>query len=123
VTVTISPGNQVIDLLDTGVAPDEDPGDGIFTATWTPLQTGDYDLEFQGHTASSNSPLETCSGSVLEDLHYYLQQVPFTWEDAATGGTFLIDGEDDFTVEDHAIGFDFPFYGKIYTEVSISPTE
>ena len=36
VTVTVSPGNQTVVLVDDGVAPDQAAGDGIYTASFVP---------------------------------------------------------------------------------------
>src|SRR5438094_6788857 len=46
VTVTVTPGGQQVTLADSGVAPDQAAGDGIYTGTWTPSALGDYVLSF-----------------------------------------------------------------------------
>jgi subtilisin family serine protease len=46
VTVTVSPGNQSITLLDGGSAPDQAALDGIYTGQWIPPGIGNYQLAF-----------------------------------------------------------------------------
>ncbi len=46
VTVTVSPGNTQVTLMDDGVAPDEESGDGIYTAIWVPSVAQAYTLTF-----------------------------------------------------------------------------
>ncbi len=48
VQVTVSPGGQVITLLDDGVGSDQAVGDGIYTAQWAPPAVGSYTLTFPG---------------------------------------------------------------------------
>jgi subtilisin family serine protease len=46
VTVQVSPGGQSVTLLDDGTGADLAPGDGIYTAQWTPQNAGSYALTF-----------------------------------------------------------------------------
>ena len=50
VAVTVVPGGARIALRDDGVAPDQQAGDGIYAARWTPPTVGEYQLRF-GETA------------------------------------------------------------------------
>jgi len=45
VTVIARPGNQVLTLIDDGVAPDQAAGDGVYSGRFTPV-SGSYTLEF-----------------------------------------------------------------------------
>jgi len=46
VQVAVSPGGQVITLVDDGTAGDQAAGDGIYTGQWTPSTAGSYTLTF-----------------------------------------------------------------------------
>ena len=46
VAVTVQPGGALIQLLDDGNTPDVAANDGIYSATWTPTQAGQYTLAF-----------------------------------------------------------------------------
>jgi len=46
VSVTVEPSGLTIPLLDDGNAPDQAAGDGVYSASWTPAQTGQYTLNF-----------------------------------------------------------------------------
>ena len=46
VTVTVSPTGETVTLLDDGLGSDIGPGDGVYTATWTPATGGVYTLTF-----------------------------------------------------------------------------
>jgi hypothetical protein len=48
VTVTVSPGGQTITLRDDGAGMDQEAGDGIYSAQWTPAAEGQFSLAFPG---------------------------------------------------------------------------
>jgi hypothetical protein len=48
VQVTADPGGQILTLVDNGVAPDQEAGDGIYSVQWTPPGLGIYTLTFPG---------------------------------------------------------------------------
>ncbi|HEU4385511.1 MAG TPA: S8 family serine peptidase [Anaeromyxobacteraceae bacterium] len=48
VTVTVSPGGEVITLHDDGAGADQVAGDGLYAARWAPPAAGEYLLRFQG---------------------------------------------------------------------------
>ncbi len=48
VQVTVSPGAQILNLVDDGTGADQASGDGVYTAQWTPSAVGSYTLAFPG---------------------------------------------------------------------------
>jgi hypothetical protein len=46
VQVTVSPGGQMIALVDDGTGVDQAAGDGVYTAQWIPPGPGNYTLTF-----------------------------------------------------------------------------
>jgi len=46
VQVTVTPGNQTLNLLDSGAGADQAAGDGIYTGQFTPPGPGNYSLAF-----------------------------------------------------------------------------
>jgi uncharacterized protein (TIGR03437 family) len=46
VSVTVNPGGEIVTLLDDGVAPDQEAGDGIYTGQWTPSVAQETTLSF-----------------------------------------------------------------------------
>ena len=81
--VTVSPGDQTINLLDDGAAPDQAPEDGIYTGQWTPPGLGDYSLTF------SNG--DTVQATVLSN--YTAGETTFSYQTIT--GTNLNLGDDD----------------------------
>jgi len=49
VTVSVSPGNSTVTLLDDGSGADQAAADGIYSAQWTPSAAGTYTLIFPGN--------------------------------------------------------------------------
>jgi len=49
VSVSVSPGNSSLTLLDDGTGGDQSAGDGIYSAQWTPSAAGTYTLTFPGN--------------------------------------------------------------------------
>lgn len=47
-TATVSPGGEVLDLLDNGSGADAFAGDGIYSARWTPTFPATYDVTIAG---------------------------------------------------------------------------
>lgn len=115
VTTTTAAGRDLITLHDDGQSPDALAGDGIFSADWTPADTGDLTLTMDGEAGIETDAL-VLTGTVLPNLYYYFQQIPFQWEDASDG-TLILEGMDDasWTVD---LGFDFPFYGRNYSALT-----
>lgn len=116
-TVSTGSGRDLVQLHDDGVSPDTVASDGLFSAYWTPTSEGVMTLTFNGEAGIETDEL-VLSGTVLPNLHYYVRQVPFEWEDAGDG-TLVLEGMDDetWTLD---LGFDFPFYGKNYDTVTVS---
>ena len=48
VALAVTPTGQQVSLHDDGTAPDQDPGDGIFSGQFTPNQAGVYTVAFPG---------------------------------------------------------------------------
>ncbi|HWP58697.1 MAG TPA: S8 family serine peptidase, partial [Candidatus Acidoferrales bacterium] len=49
VSVSVSPGNQTVILVDNGLGSDQEAGDGIYSGQWIPSAPGDYTLTFPGN--------------------------------------------------------------------------
>ena len=49
VSVSVSPGNSTVTLLDDGSGADQAAADGIYSAQWTPSAAGTYTLTFPGN--------------------------------------------------------------------------
>jgi len=49
VTVSVSPGNSSVALLDDGAGADQAAADGIYSGQWTPTAAGTYTLTFPGN--------------------------------------------------------------------------
>ena len=78
-TVTVEPTGEQIVLTDDGIAPDETPGDGTYTAGWTPQNVGTYVLHFPNDDA--------VSVHVPAPSGYQVEETPFSWRTIA--GTSL----------------------------------
>jgi hypothetical protein len=68
VNVSVSPGGQIVTLIDDGPAPDQAAGDGIYSGQWTPPETGTFTLAFPGGdsvTVNVASPVISVSPSSL----------------------------------------------------------
>ena len=46
VDITVTPGGQVVTLLDDGIGSDQAAGDGIYSGVWSPPTTGNFTLTF-----------------------------------------------------------------------------
>jgi len=69
VQVTVTPGGQVINLLDDGAAPDQAARDGIYTGQWAPSGLGNYTLAFSnGQTVQATVLRNYTVGET--DFHY-----------------------------------------------------
>ena len=79
VTVTVSPGNQVITLRDDGAGADQEAGDGLYTAQWIPTAQGPFSLTFPG---ADVVPVQVLAGA------YDVAPVPFGFR--TIGGTELL---------------------------------
>src|SRR5688572_16017553 len=69
VTVTVSPGNSTVTLLDNGVGSDQTWGDGIYSGQWTPSAAGTYTLTFPGNdsiTVSVGDPTISVTPSSID---------------------------------------------------------
>jgi subtilisin family serine protease len=53
VTVSVTPGNQTLTLVDDGTGQDLAANDGIYTGQWTPSQPGNYTLSFPDGSSAS----------------------------------------------------------------------
>ena len=69
VSVTVSPGGQVVTLTDDGAAPDQVAGDGTFSGSFVPSSAGQFVLTFP------NS--DTVNVQVLSSTSYTVQSTTF----------------------------------------------
>lgn len=106
VTVTVSPGGQVITLTDDGAAPDIAAGDGIYTGQFVPPAVGVYTLSF--------STGDVATVQVL--LNY--QAAPATFNYSTITGTNLNLGDDD--VVEITPPFSIAFGGGNFSQLWIS---
>jgi subtilisin family serine protease len=83
VSVSVSPGNLTINLLDDGTFPDQAAQDGIFTGQWTPPGVGNYQLTF--------SSGDTVQVTVLNN--YAAGEIGYNYQSIT--GTNLNLGDDD----------------------------
>jgi subtilisin family serine protease len=54
-TVTITPGNKTLSLVDNGKLADLAAGDGIYSASWTPCTTGIYTFSYSNGATDSTT--------------------------------------------------------------------
>lgn len=94
VDVTLVPGNEKIALLDDGAAPDEQAGDGVYSARWTPTIPGEYLLRFGDHDAVAVQVRDDVAPPLLGDVVSY--PVPAALQVLATAvGELTGDGTPD----------------------------
>jgi hypothetical protein len=81
VTVTVTPGNQTVSLVDDGIGNDQAAGDGIYTGQFNPSALGNYALQFpDGSTVN----VEVLSA-------YGFTKIPFSYQTIAGAGLDLGD--------------------------------
>ncbi len=69
VNVTVSPGGQVLTLVDNGLGIDQEAGDGTYSGQWTPSTAGTYTLTFPGNdavTVNVANPIITVTPNSLD---------------------------------------------------------
>src|SRR5438093_2722513 len=69
VDVTVSPGGEIVTLLDNGLQSDPEAGDGIYSGQWIPSAVGTYTLTFPGNdsvTVNVANPTISLSPSLLD---------------------------------------------------------
>ena len=116
VTANFSNGDSELTLLDDGVAPDAAANDGIYTANWTPDNSGSTTVDFSA-TYDGNSYTKQLTGTVIESVVYTVNdQHSFNWIDISSSGTNM-----NLTDESHyySIPFNFNFYGKNYSNIAV----
>jgi subtilisin family serine protease len=106
IKVTVSPGGQIINLTDDGVAPDLSAADGVYTGAFTPSATGIYSLAF--------STGDTITVQVLNN--YQASNTSFNYRNIT--GTNLNLGDDD--VAQIASPFAIPFGNGSFTQLWVS---
>jgi len=106
VTVTVAPGGQQVTLTDTGVAPDQVAGDGIYSGTWTPSALGDYILSFSTGDAVQVTVLN----------NYVLGGTPYSYQTIT--GVNLNLGDDDLATVTSP--FPVQFGGGSFTKLYVS---
>jgi len=106
VTVTVSPGGQIITLADDGSAPDIAAGDGIYSGQFVPPAVGVYTLSF--------STGDTATVQVL--LNY--QPAPTSFSYSTIAGTNLNLGDDG--VAQITSPFPIAFGGGSFTQLWVS---
>ncbi len=118
IEVTATPGNgdAPFTLFDDGQEIDNSAGDTIYSGTWQ-LQNPDETATLTVNAAPLGLS-ETITGEVLENPYRLDPEHPFEWIDATSGVRLGISDVDDGT-ETITIGFDFEFYGVLYSQVNI----
>lgn len=106
VQVTVTPGNQILTLLDNGTGADQAAGDGIYTGQFTPLAPGNYTL------ALPNG--ETAQVTVLSN--YSAAETSYTYQTIT--GTSLNLGDDD--VATITSSFPVQFGGGSFSNLYVS---
>ncbi|HYX67828.1 MAG TPA: S8 family serine peptidase, partial [Terriglobales bacterium] len=106
VTVTITPGNQVVTLKDDGNAPDQAAGDGIYSGQFTFNSPGQYTVAI--------SDGETFTVNAL--VSYFYQPVAFNYRTIT--GTDLNLTDDDFA--QITPGFPISFAGHPFSSLWVS---
>jgi hypothetical protein len=69
VEVSVTPGGEIVTLVDDGLGSDQAAGDGIYSSEWTPSATGVYTLTFPGGdllTVNVAAPVISISPSSLD---------------------------------------------------------
>lgn len=106
VSVTVTPGNQSISLVDNGIGNDQAAGDGIYTGQFNPSALGNYSLQFpDGSTVN----VEVLSA-------YGFTKVPFNYQTIT--GTGLDLGDD--SVAQIASPFPIQFGGGSFNQLFVS---
>ncbi|MFL6387919.1 MAG: FG-GAP-like repeat-containing protein [Terriglobales bacterium] len=106
VSVTVTPGNQSISLVDNGIGDDQAAGDGIYTGQFNPSALGNYALQFpDGSTVN----VEVLSA-------YGFTKVPFSYQTITGVGLDL--GDD--SVAQIASPFPIQFGGGSFNQLFVS---
>ncbi|WP_069473001.1 S8 family serine peptidase [Candidatus Marithrix sp. Canyon 246] len=116
ISVNFSNGDSALTLLDDGVAPDAAANDGVYTANWTPSNTGSTTANFSATHNGNNYPA-TRNGTVVETIVYTVNdQHSFDWVDISGTGTNLNLSDDSHY---YSIPFEFNFYGQSYSDIAV----
>lgn len=106
VSVTITPGNQTVSLVDDGIGNDQATDDGIYTGQFNPTALGNYVLQFpDGSTVN----IEVLSA-------YGFMRVPFSYQTIT--GTSLDLGDD--SVAQITLPFPIQFGGGRFNQLFVS---
>ena len=106
VSVTVTPGNQTISLVDDGTGNDQAAGDGIYTGQFNPTALGNYALQFPDGT--------TVNVEVLSA--YGFTKVPFSYQTIT--GSDLDLGDD--SVAQITSPFPIQFGGGSFNQLFVS---
>jgi subtilisin family serine protease len=106
VTVSVTPGNQTVSLVDDGIGNDQAAGDGIYTGQFNPAALGNYALQFpDGSTVN----VEVLSA-------YGFTEIPFNYQTIT--GTSLDLGDD--SVAQITSPFPIQFGGGNFNQLFVS---
>lgn len=105
IQVTVSPGGQILTLVDDGTGADQVSGDGIYTAQWTPPAVGSYTLAFPGGDIVQAEVLNNYVGA------------PSPYNYVTITGTNLNLGDD--SVAQITAPFAIPFGGGSFTSLEV----
>ena len=94
VSVSVSPGNLPVTLVDDGTGGDQAAADGIYSAQWTPSATGTYTITFPGNdkvTVNVANPTISVTPSSLNFGSVYVgNSVDLNFTVANSGGGVLV---------------------------------
>lgn len=106
VTVTVTPGNQTVSLVDDGIGNDQAAGDGIYTGQFNPSALGNYALQFPDGS--------TVNVDVLSA--YGFTKIPFSYQTITGAGLDL--GDD--SVAQITPPFPIQFGGGSFNQLFVS---
>jgi subtilisin family serine protease len=84
VSVTVSPGDETVELADDGSGFDQVAGDGTYSAYWTPPAVGSYAIDFP------DGELEVTAGAGVVAAPLPGQGDQFGWAVAGLGDDFVV---------------------------------
>ncbi len=108
-------GDPAFTLFDDGQGEDTDANDGIYTGIWQlpdPVEAITLTVNADSLELSASVTGKILKNYTLDSDH------PFQWIDASSGTRLNISASDD-EAETVTIGFDFEFYGVLYSEIVV----
>lgn len=106
-------------LRDDGAGPDRQAGDGLYTAYWTPLQTGTCSLEAVAEHGGWSTATAQLAVDILPFTRYRISTPVFNWIPMTGATNIAADWSYDGFME-IPLGFDFKFFGKVCPNVILS---